>query len=608
MIVFDKAIFLSDDIVEGQVGLLSENGLQTCVFLQKENIEKDEIRKYEDRIRKLYYAISPKNYEDFKKFIDSIEKDGFDLDSMGVASFLINEETLYVGVLGNACVYVYRNERFGKLLDSRGIVSGYILPDDILLISNTSLFLNIEEKELSDVLYNQKNSQNIVEKIALSDIKNKLVKTALYIVHSNTSSKEEGEEIAIQEQDISDNDDTQKLSKEHTSDNSNEVDTNQNYLQQNKFEKIKNLFNKFKNKRIITISVVILLGFLLVWSVVFGSQRRNKTEFLKTLQTKKIVIEKKLDEAEDIAALQISDSRKIIQTVKEDLTILNAQAKEKNLEKVPELIALNSYVLEKEKEITRKNIVKASDYYDLSLFMKNSQGNRMALGENNILILDNANGYVYKIGIKDKTAEKIKNNQLRQATLIAQTKNTVIVYFPQKGIYSVSDLGKLEKLIEIKSSSVVSLATFNNNIYTLDTEKDEIFKYTPVEGGYSAGSSYFQQGQSMDLKNANSIAIDGSVYVGFLNGTIVKYLSGVREKIDINYPSSNVSISGLGVAVDVDSIFTWNKTQGIISVFSKSGEYIREIESTTIQNASDIAILPSGEILLLEGGAIYSIK
>ncbi len=70
---------------------------------------------------------------------------------------------------------------------------------------------------------------------------------------------------------------------------------------------------------------------------------------------------------------------------------------------------------------------------------------------------------------------------------------------------------------------------FYGNLYVLDTHLNQILKYLPTtaDNGYSSSPlDYLGSKAKVDLSGAVDIAIDGSIYVLYANGTITKFLNG----------------------------------------------------------------------------------
>ena len=77
---------------------------------------------------------------------------------------------------------------------------------------------------------------------------------------------------------------------------------------------------------------------------------------------------------------------------------------------------------------------------------------------------------------------------------------------------------------------------FYGNLYVMDTHLNQIMKYLPTAGdnGYSSSPlNYLSDKLKVDLTGAIDLAIDGSIYILYANGTIAKFLNGEPKAFQI---------------------------------------------------------------------------
>jgi len=80
--------------------------------------------------------------------------------------------------------------------------------------------------------------------------------------------------------------------------------------------------------------------------------------------------------------------------------------------------------------------------------------------------------------------------------------------------------------------SPAAVATFDGNLYILDSGRDQIYKYVPVGEGYTAAPTLWIQGQ-VSLTTAVDMAIDGMIYVILNDGTLLRFIAGKPEPFDL---------------------------------------------------------------------------
>lgn len=106
-------------------------------------------------------------------------------------------------------------------------------------------------------------------------------------------------------------------------------------------------------------------------------------------------------------------------------------------------------------------------------------------------------------------------------------------------------------------SRPVAMATWGLNLYILDADADQIWRYVPNQGVYSeAPEEYFAGFERPDLENAVDFGIDeeGRVYILFKDGSIRSYVGGAAREFDYyNLPEGALK-SGASLLVDNNPI------------------------------------------------------
>jgi hypothetical protein len=75
---------------------------------------------------------------------------------------------------------------------------------------------------------------------------------------------------------------------------------------------------------------------------------------------------------------------------------------------------------------------------------------------------------------------------------------------------------------------IQSLASYSTNLYVLDREAGQIWKYPANGATFGERTGYLKVPEGAGLENALSLAIDGDVFVLFENGSVQKYTRGVK--------------------------------------------------------------------------------
>ncbi len=147
---------------------------------------------------------------------------------------------------------------------------------------------------------------------------------------------------------------------------------------------------------------------------------------------------------------------------------------------------------------------------------------------------------------------------------------------------------------------------YNGNIYILDKEKNDIYKYLVAEGGYSDKNSYFPEGQEVDLSDSIGITIDSALYV-VKESEVLKYISGGADPFATKYPEKTPQLAGIFTTTDIEQVYVWDTTSGIIYVLNKDGEYNRQVASSIIRKAKGVFVYDENAYVF-DGEKLYTVS
>ena len=359
----------------------------------------------------------------------------------------------------------------------------------------------------------------------------------------------------------------------------------------------------FDQKKKMTLIAVFLVAILLIWSVIFGYQRRTEAKIKKNIGSTKELVTQRLKEAEDVANLNIDRSLALINESKEEVKELLAKAGKKHQKEIDEI---SKMILDREGKILKKEEKKYEEFFDLAVDNKEASGEVLYLDGENLAILDKK-GTIYILSLAKKLLKKRVSQEIKNADLPAVYQEEVLFYKTGEGIYKIGDDNKSKKVVENDKDwgKIIDFKIYNGNLYLLDQTKDEIFKYLVAETGYSSKLSYIKTGQATDLGEANSIAIDASVYIGF-NDRISKYTAGEQDAFKTEFPTKDVNINKIFTSKEADKVYGWDK-EGVVYIFSKDGIYEGQILSPILIKADDFVVYNKG-IFVLVGQKIYRIN
>ncbi|MEO6508792.1 MAG: hypothetical protein ABIO02_02465 [Patescibacteria group bacterium] len=357
------------------------------------------------------------------------------------------------------------------------------------------------------------------------------------------------------------------------------------------------------SKKTLTLAVVAIIFAVLIWSVVLGYQRRTEAQLTEKIQKTKESVVSKMNEAEELYASNNTHSLELISEAKTEVRDLKTSAGDK---KMAEVEAIDELVTQREDQITKKEEKSAQEFYDLSLDTKEAKANKIYMESDTTALLDKSKKTVYILSLAKKSLDKRTAAEVGQSSLIGLYEGSVYLFIHDKGIFTLSGANKLKKIINADKDwgTVVDMRIYSGNIYLLDTEKNDIYKYLVAENGYSTKQSYFKS--DADIQNAKSISIDSALYIG-MPDEVIKYNGGLPTNFRTKYPDESVSVEKVFTTEALQKVFVWDKDSGTVYVLGKTGEYEQQLHSSIMKTATDFAV--SGDtIYFLSDSKIYTVK
>jgi len=249
-----------------------------------------------------------------------------------------------------------------------------------------------------------------------------------------------------------------------------------------------------------------------------------------------------------------------------------------------------------------------TEWFDFNLVKDGFKGSDWEAEDNKVWVWDETTKTVVEVDLETKASrivaggDKIKEGSLigfsgdrgfviggGNITVIDKTTTTVM---PGEGWQNISDA-----------------VGFGSNLYLLDKSKTgQIWKYLGVASGLSSKRAYLK-GETYDLSEAVSMTIDGSVWVLFSDGTIVKYVQGVKDAFVVAGLDKNFEEPiKIFTSPEEKNLYVLDRRQTRVVVVSKTGEYQAQYEWPGMAGAKDlIASEKLKKMFLLTGEKVFTI-
>lgn len=509
--------------------------------------------------------------------------------SLNLAFF--KDATLFVFIVGGGKVIMKRTDKVGTLLSQNETnntdiisASGYVHNADTIVLETGQFAFGISQNTVSEAL-ELVLPNDIVE--ALSPQIHKLdngAQAAIVIVfkgashHVQTDPSESYEEvpeertISPSEEPLSNEDVTQEPEIEaHQVDEPVEHEDKKPRFKLPTFSKIHFNF-QFNHRRRLYFNIAIVLVLLLVLSIYFTVKKYN-------------------DDKEKALFQSIYPTAQQYYSEGQGLTSVNASLSQQNYLKAERLL-----------EEGEPKFPKGSTYQQqiatlLTQVQSGLQGSTTGQTSKATIVQVPANSL---LAVEESVPDGLAFGQ--------DTNNIYAITSTAITTYSVSD-GSSKVIIKNNGdwSSPVAIVPYEGNIYVLDQKKG-VLKFVPSSGGFGL-TKYFSS-TSPDMSQATGMAIDGSVWILWKNGTVMDYTKGVSNGISLTGLTKPLnSPTKILTNINMESIYILDNGNNSISQFDKNGKYQNAYTDPIIGNAKDFTVSEANKnAQVLSGGKVYQVN
>lgn len=286
--------------------------------------------------------------------------------------------------------------------------------------------------------------------------------------------------------------------------------------------------------------LVILLGVLLIGGVFWLKTRGDQNRAIAEQQVKLNAANELINEASTNGQFdKVKGSELLLTAEQKTLEVLNSKYLRGEAVKMLDSIQQNRDALDDIKRIKTPTVL-----VDFS----EKRNNVSALGLLNLK--DHLYGFeynaLYEI-VLDKLQDLLTINDME--TVILGTE-----YLEGNSLLFLTRTGKMIEYLNANFAFVstkdgiwkkgVDMKSYNEKLYILDSERNQIWRYPRRREGFDVGEQY---NQNADLSKAISLAIDSSIYVLNSDGTIIQMYQGQKQ----DYPLKRPPLSAMNSPVKI---------------------------------------------------------
>ncbi len=380
--------------------------------------------------------------------------------------------------------------------------------------------------------------------------------------------------------------------------------------------KLGQLVEWFKNlslPRKILLVVAVVAIFVFAQTIVYKGKNQESAQTKTQYEQNIVSAEGKINEAKadllmnnDKAARQkLNEARDLLSQVPTDDKIYE----EKNGAEIAQNLQEQLDKINKVEKISGP--MEVADFSQI-----NSQlavGSIFLIGDN-FYAFDANNASVYSSALANKQAKVVLSNQ--EKVLRTQTKDSAATVL---SLFNDGSYGQFNPVLEKYSpvtveaanqdQEIAALVVYGPRLYALDKKNNQIFKHQKSGDVYETGTAWLSNSE-LNLNDAVSLAIDGSLYLLKSNGELNKYYGGVKDK-DFALASFDPQLTA------AQKVFTDENSQNVyildaanqrLIAVNKNGELARQYTADEFTDLKDMVVDEiNKKAYLLNGTKIYQV-
>lgn len=539
----------------------------------------------------------PSNLEALKSIGSEVYRD----EVITLVLFVPVGTVLYMVLYGSGRVYLKRGNKIACLMKSEGAMSGVVKPGDIILATSKGVSTALTEDDLMQTFDNN-SPKTIAEKMTMRLHEKDESNGASSLVYSVHEQIAEGDYIDENDEE--------------------EVKSPRAML---RIKPSKEAFSKFfrlpqaasflhrligrVDRKFAIAGLVFTVLFII--SVVLGVKKQASNSLLQDVAAAVSTAEELQKEAVALLPLNRLKSREKLLEAQHMLSAyvvdeLPTSKEALRLESLSEEIAENLRIA------LQIHQIDPAIFFDAGLLKKDAYIQDVSVNGERIILSDKNHSAVYEVSLSSKKGSIIGGGEQLQGIQRVAASETRVFVLKDDGV-SIIDEGYEPGEIVIPRSDqwgrIQAMGSYGENVYLVDVYHSRVWKYTPSGAGYGELREYLNPDTLPDLREVNTMAIDGSVWLSTNDGQILKFTGGKQDTFEWSgvEPSFGERLS-VYVNEEIENVYVLDEDNKRIVVLAEDGLYIAQYAwSGDIEVQSMFVSEKAGLIVLLIDGKLYSI-
>lgn len=365
--------------------------------------------------------------------------------------------------------------------------------------------------------------------------------------------------------------------------------------------RVKELIKSGQNKlcsltfiRKILLSGIVLLSLVLFCSISILKNKKQTEQENQVYKQKIAVIEEKLAEAEAAMIYRNeTKARKILISID---PLVNDLSRNSEQRQTSYQILVDKIQDEKNKINHINQLESLVSLFDFTKLDISIQIDKIFLINDRIYTFNSQNNLFYFYDTRDRNADELGVGSVDIGHIVLASQrddDSLVLYNDRKGLAKLDVEEKQLKIFESDFTGIEQVDDFdiyNKRLYILDSAIGQIFKLQPTLSGYSRGAGWFN-GDSEDLKNAVSMAIDSNVFVLNSKGQLIKLNKGYKVdfELDVIDPPLERPMKVL-TNFEFEFLYILEPRNQRIVIFDKHGNLQDQYVVEALASVSDFAV------------------
>lgn len=322
-----------------------------------------------------------------------------------------------------------------------------------------------------------------------------------------------------------------------------------------------------RKKTQLIIAIFLIVGLCI--SIYYGNQKNKSMKAESNFISLKTDLEQKLNNINTLKGLDLDAASQVASEAKQiadQMSNLNVHQQE-----VSQYQSLIDTILS---QTGSDNNFNPQMVQDNSFIVSQPQFSRLFYYNNNLYLLDSIKGRIDVLNPQNKSNQNlIISDAVKSATHLLFSNDTPYILNENKlnlieknNLTLKFDFSSLEAAI-----SIDDIDFWNGSLYVLDNQSQSIWKLSPNSSGFSIPQKWLKNDYKLEI-GANSLAIDGQIWVLNHSGQINVYTSGVKDKFDQKPKNNFTKTSSLITDPNSDFIVFSDNSQ-FVYVYKKNGEF-----------------------------------